>query len=65
VKEYSVPNMYHHEILELENGNFLTTGNSESFLSLTDSVYREDTIIEIDRKTGKIIDELNIDDVLY
>lgn len=65
IQKYSIPKMYHHELLELKNGNFLTSGNSQIFYSLTDSVYREDTIIEIDRKNGKIINELNLHEILY
>jgi arylsulfate sulfotransferase len=56
--------MFHHEIIELENGNLLTSSNSEIFTSLTDNAYREDTIIELDRDTGDIIDIFDLNDVL-
>lgn len=55
IKKYDVPNMFHHDIIELENGNLLTTSSSEYFEFLWDPVYREDTIIEIDRKTWEIV----------
>lgn len=64
IKEYSVDNLFHHELLELENGNFLLSSNSQKFSSMKDPVYRDDTIIEIDRKTWNIIYELNMDSIL-
>lgn len=48
----------HHEISEANNGNFLALGND-----INGSVI-EDTLYEIDRKTGEIIQYWDIDDYL-
>lgn len=52
--QYNIPNGYHHDVTELENGNFLLASNN-----LKDGTV-EDYIIEIDRSTGEIIKNWNL-----
>jgi arylsulfate sulfotransferase len=48
-KEYRLPGGYHHDVIELENGNFLAASDND----FNESV--EDFVVEIDRKTGEIV----------
>lgn len=65
IKTYIISNMYHHEVIELENWNLLLSSSSQSFSHQLDPVYRDDTIIEIDRETWKIMDEIDMNDIIY
>lgn len=56
--EYSIPGGYHHDVFEMENGNFLVA--SDDFQSGT----VEDYIVEIDRETGKIVKTVDLKDIL-
>lgn len=58
--EYSLPGGYHHDYFEMENGNFLIA--SDNFDSANDTV--EDYIVEMERKTGKIVKRFNLKGVL-
>lgn len=58
--EYSLPGGYHHDYYEMENGNLLVS--SDDFNSGEGTV--EDIIVEIDRKSGKIIKEFDLKEVL-
>jgi len=54
-KEYEIPNAIHHDIIELENGDFLATSNNVDMPLNYDT--REDVIIQIDRTTGLVTKE--------
>lgn len=58
--EYTVPGGYHHDYYEMDNGNILVA--SDDFESGEGTV--EDYIVEIDRKTGKVVKEFDLKDVL-
>lgn len=58
--EYSIEGGYHHDYYELENGNFLVA--SDDFSSEEGTV--EDYIVEIDRKTGKIVKSFDLKKLL-
>lgn len=51
---YVLENGYHHEVNELNNGNFLIAGSTNKESSSQDFVY------EIDRKTGHIVNSLSV-----
>ncbi|EHQ89655.1 aryl-sulfate sulfotransferase [Desulfosporosinus youngiae] len=56
-KEFRLPGGYHHDAIELENGNILAASDND----FNESV--EDYVVEIDRKTGEVVkswDLLNI-----
>lgn len=53
-QKYDVPNYFHHEIIEMPNGNFLVATNSEQN-SLGNIKTIADEIVEIDRISGKAI----------
>ncbi len=56
VQTFDVPNMYHHDIREIPNGNFLVATNSTPFDgNRNDGNLEEDMIIEMDRQTGSIV----------
>ncbi len=59
-KEYSLPGGYHHDYVELDNGNFLIA--SDDFISPHGTV--EDVIVEVDSKTGNIVKEWDIKNIL-
>ncbi|MCP3028879.1 aryl-sulfate sulfotransferase [Halobacillus sp. A5] len=46
----------HHDVIELPNDNFLATDHDGS-------EYIEDDMVEIDRETGDMVDELNMKDI--
>jgi len=48
-KEYRLPGGYHHDAIELENGNILAASDND----FNESV--EDYVVEIDRKTGEVV----------
>jgi len=56
--EYTLPGGYHHEAFEMQNGNLLVSTNN-----FKDNTV-EDYIVEIDRKTGKIIKKIDLKKVL-
>ena len=58
--EYSLPGGYHHDYYEMPNGNLLVA--SDNFNSGEGTV--EDYIVELDRKTGKIIKNIDLKDIL-
>jgi arylsulfate sulfotransferase len=60
--EYEVPNAVHHDIIELENGDFLAVSNNKDMPYAYNS--REDVIIRIDRQTGAVKNEYNLRQVL-
>lgn len=64
IQEYIVPKKFHHEIIEDQDRNFLILGSSQDFKTMADTVYRDDTIVKMERETGKIIYEFNLDTVL-
>lgn len=57
-KIYNVEKGAHHDFSELENGNIVTAGNCMEGQTF------EDTVIEIDRITGDIVNEINIKDYI-
>lgn len=56
--EYSLPGGYHHDVFEMENGNFLVATND--FTSGT----VEDYIVEVERNTGNIIKKIDLKDII-
>lgn len=57
-KDYLIPGGQHHEVVELDNGNFLVAGDFEDLSSI------EATIVEIDRTTGEVVDSINVGDLV-
>lgn len=57
IKYYKIPYEVHHDYIILENNNLLVLTSDESYAI-------EDTIIEIDRTTGEIVDEIDIKQIL-
>lgn len=58
--EYSLPGGYHHDYFEMPNGNLLV--GTDDFESGRGTV--EDYIVELDRKTGKIVKEIDLKNIL-
>ena len=58
--EYSLPGGYHHDYYELPSGNLLVA--SDDFNNDKGTV--EDYIVELDRKTGKIVKTFDLKDIL-
>lgn len=56
--EYTLPGGYHHDVFELENGNFIVA--SDNFENGT----VEDYIVEMDRKTGEIVKTIDLTKIL-
>lgn len=56
--EYTLPGGYHHDVFELENGNFIIA--SDNFESGT----VEDYVVEMDRKTGEIVKTIDLTKIL-
>lgn len=54
---YNIPGGVHHDFIELSNGNLLVCGNRSDFSTI------EDYIVEIDRKTGEVVYELDLMDI--
>ena len=57
-KEYRLPGGYHHDAVELENGNILAASDND----FNDSV--EDFVVEIDRATGEIVKSWDLQKIL-
>lgn len=57
-KEYRLPGGYHHDAVELENGNILAASDND----FNDSV--EDFVVEIDRATGAILKSWDLQKIL-
>jgi hypothetical protein len=60
--EYEVPNAVHHDIIELDNGDFLAVSNNANVPLGYDT--REDVIIRIDRQTGMVKNEYDLRKIL-
>jgi arylsulfate sulfotransferase len=60
--EYEVPNAVHHDIVELENGDFLAVSNNANMPWGYDT--REDVVIRIDRQTGAVKEEYDLRQIL-
>lgn len=58
VREYEIKGGYHHDGLELENGNLII------LTSKLDSGYVADHIVEINRSTGKIVKEWSLSEIV-
>lgn len=58
--EFSLEGGYHHDYYEMENGNLLVA--SDDFYNKDGTV--EDFIVELDRKTGKIVKTFDLKDIL-
>jgi len=58
--EFSLEGGYHHDYYEMENGNLLVA--SDDFNNEDGTV--EDYIVELDRKTGKIVKRFDLKDIL-
>ena len=58
--EYSLPGGYHHDYYEMPNGNLLVASNN--FDNKNNTV--EDLIVELDRKTGQIIKQIDLKKIL-
>lgn len=56
--EYSLPGGYHHDVFEMDDGNLLVASNNFSNGTV------EDYIVELDRKTGKIVKEIDLSKIL-
>lgn len=56
--EYTLPGGYHHDVYEMDDGNFLVA--SDNFEDGT----VEDTIVEIDRTTGEIIKTIDLKEII-
>lgn len=56
--EYVFPGGYHHDVYELDNGNFIVAGNNPS------KTVVEDYVIEINRQSGEVIKEWDLSSVL-
>ncbi|WP_163527101.1 aryl-sulfate sulfotransferase [Halobacillus ihumii] len=57
VSNYEGWGIIHHDAVELPNGNLLATAHDTS-------QYIEDEMIEIDRETGELVDQLNMRNIL-
>ncbi len=60
--EYDIPNAVHHEIIELEDGDFLATSNNKDMPFKYNT--REDVIIKIDRESGLVSEEYDLRKIL-
>ena len=58
-KDYSLENGYHHEVIELSNGNIIVAGGSVS----TNAPYSASFVYQIDQNTGKIVDSFDVYDI--
>lgn len=58
--EFSLEGGYHHDYYEMENGNLLVA--SDDFYNSSGTV--EDYIVELDRKTGKVVKTFDLKDIL-
>ena len=58
--EWSLPGGYHHDYFEMANGNFLVASNN--FGETNDTI--EDYVVELDRKTGKVVKSWDMKKIL-
>ena len=56
--EYEIPGLYHHDQWELPNGNLLICSEDQDFKTI------EDTVVEVDRLTGAVVNEWDLKDYL-
>lgn len=56
--EFVLPGGYHHDFYELENNNLIVASNNFDHGTV------EDVIVEIDRKTGEIVKEIDLKEIL-
>lgn len=56
--EYSLPGGYHHDVYELDNGNFLVCSNNFNSGTV------EDNIVEVDRNNGNVIKKFDLSKIL-
>lgn len=63
IRTYEIPNYWHHDIVELPNGNLLALSNSQPIV-FQDGVSEEETIVEIDRTSGALIDTWDFNNIL-
>lgn len=68
IQTYNVPNLGHHEIRAVDNGErYLTSSNSVPMLAggYNDfGTLQEDTVVEIDALTGEVVIEVDFNEVL-
>ncbi|GAB4073731.1 aryl-sulfate sulfotransferase [Barrientosiimonas marina] len=57
IDNYDDDNLIHHDVIDLPSGNLLATVHDP------DSKYVEDTMIEIDRNTGKTVQQIDLKDI--
>ncbi len=57
-KEYRLPGGFHHDAIELGNGNLLAASDNNFNISV------EDYLVEIDRKTGKVVKSWDLLEIL-
>ena len=56
--EYLIPGGYHHNVYELNSGNLLVISNNVNSKTV------EDFIVEVDRSTGEIVKEIDLNKIL-
>ena len=56
--EYEIPNAVHHDVIELDNGDFLAVSNNANMPQTYNT--REDVIVRIDRQTGVVKNEYDL-----
>ncbi len=59
IHKVDLPNMVHHDVWEMPNGNYLI-GTSSTFPNFNDGNPDEDLIVEIDPTTGSIVDQWDL-----
>ena len=65
VRQYSVPNLMHHEVREMPGGNFLVASNTYPYNNNSwDGNLEEDLIIEIDRQSGEVVKSWDLNLIL-
>lgn len=64
VREYTIPNYGHHELVELPWGNFLVASNSALINAIQDGVPEEDVLVEIDADTGLVVQTWDFNQIL-
>ncbi len=60
--EYGIPNAIHHDVIELENGDFIAASSNKDMPLQYDT--REDVIIYINRETGLVTREYDLRTIL-
>lgn len=53
-KDFIIPGGFHHDFVEMPNGNILLAGDRSDFSTV------EDYVVEIDRSTGEVVYELDL-----